>query len=263
MTDQLAPYIVQASKGTVLFKEGDLGKEMYFVHSGKVSLEKNMGGKNEQLAVLEKGDFFGEMSLLDDLPRSATAVVEEDAELLKIDHENFKKILQTNIEIAVRIIRKYAIRLRQANEKLKRFATDRKEIESGVQEIIESVKTHTENQITKSTPLPKLGELISQDGENTFLLTKETTLIGRFDPVTNLAPDFDLSEMDKGRSVSRRHARLQLIDGEFYLTEEIGVANGTFVNGKRVQAGRPEPISNNTIIGFGNIFFTLKIAKTN
>src|SRR4051812_46571866 len=59
--------------GTILFKEGDTGKEMYVIQSGKVRISKTVRDVEKTLVELPAGEFFGEMSILNDKPRSATA----------------------------------------------------------------------------------------------------------------------------------------------------------------------------------------------
>src|SRR2546430_14708927 len=61
--------------GTVLFREGDRGQTMYVIRSGKVNISKRIGDSEITLAVLGAGEFFGEMALLEGLPRSAGATV--------------------------------------------------------------------------------------------------------------------------------------------------------------------------------------------
>ena len=60
---------LEIAEGEYVFREGDLGTEMFIVHEGQVEITKRIGGEEKQLALLEKGDFFGEMSLLEELPR--------------------------------------------------------------------------------------------------------------------------------------------------------------------------------------------------
>jgi CRP-like cAMP-binding protein len=66
-------FTVEFEAGETIFKENDLGTEMYIVHEGRVEILKDLSGEQRSLAVLEKGDFFGEMAILEDLPRTATA----------------------------------------------------------------------------------------------------------------------------------------------------------------------------------------------
>lgn len=100
-------------KGQVLFKEGDPGRTMYIIHSGKVRITK--GPEKRVLATLGAGEFFGEMAILLQQPRGATAEIAEDAELLELDKKKFELMIVNNIEIAVRLIKKLARRLDSAN----------------------------------------------------------------------------------------------------------------------------------------------------
>ncbi|HSB35407.1 MAG TPA: cyclic nucleotide-binding domain-containing protein, partial [Thermoanaerobaculia bacterium] len=78
-------FMARVPAGTVVFSEGDVGTEMYVVQSGTVEVFKRAGrGEEKLLATLEKGDFFGEMSILEDVPRTATARAKTDCELVKI-----------------------------------------------------------------------------------------------------------------------------------------------------------------------------------
>ncbi len=104
--------------GTVLFQEGDRGEEMYIIQAGKVKISKKVRGVEKTLAMLEKGEFFGEMSILNDKPRSATAETVEDSDLLVIDRKTFDTLIRGNPEITVRFIKRLADRLREANEQM-------------------------------------------------------------------------------------------------------------------------------------------------
>ncbi len=106
------------SRGTVLFYEGDPGQEMYIILSGKVRISKEAGGLEKVLVVLGKGEFFGEMAILNNKPRSATATVIEDCRILIIDRETFETMIRSNGEIAVRIIKKLAARLQEADNQI-------------------------------------------------------------------------------------------------------------------------------------------------
>lgn len=104
--------------GTVLFREGDKGEEMYILQSGKVKITKKIRGVEKTLATLEKGEFFGEMAILNDKPRSATAETVEDSDMLVIDRKTFETLLRSNVEIAIRFIKRLADRLRETNEQM-------------------------------------------------------------------------------------------------------------------------------------------------
>jgi CRP/FNR family cyclic AMP-dependent transcriptional regulator len=105
-------------KGTVLFREGDPGREMYVVQAGRVHITKRAGEVEKLLAVLGQGEFFGEMSILNNKPRSASATVAEDARLLVIDPKTFDVMLRGNAEVALRMIKKLADRLQEADHQI-------------------------------------------------------------------------------------------------------------------------------------------------
>src|SRR5262245_36649179 len=104
--------------GTVLFREGDPGREMYVLQSGRVQLRRRIKNEEKIVAVLPPGEFFGEMSIVNNRPRSATATVIEDAKMLVIDSRTFEAMIRGNSEIAVRLIKKLATRLEQANQQI-------------------------------------------------------------------------------------------------------------------------------------------------
>jgi len=104
--------------GTVLFHEGDRGEEMFILQSGKVKISKKIRGVEKTLATLEKGEFFGEMAILNDKPRSASAETIGDSDMLVIDRKTFETLLRSNVEIAIRFIKRLADRLRETNEQM-------------------------------------------------------------------------------------------------------------------------------------------------
>jgi CRP/FNR family cyclic AMP-dependent transcriptional regulator len=103
---------------TVLFNDGDAGEEMFIIQAGRVKISKRIRGVEKTLATLEKGEFFGEMAILNDKPRSATAETLDDCEMLVIDRKTFDALIRGNSEIAVRFIKRLADRLREANDQM-------------------------------------------------------------------------------------------------------------------------------------------------
>ncbi len=109
----LMRFIRQADGGETLFREGDGGHEMFYIIAGEVALEK----EGRTLARMGPGDYFGEMSMLLDQPRTATAhVVSAHARLLTIPRESFDLILRENPEIVNRMLREMAERLKATSE---------------------------------------------------------------------------------------------------------------------------------------------------
>jgi len=102
--------------GNVLFREGEHGEDMYVIQSGRVRISRRVGGEERPLATLGRGDFLGEMAILNGKPRSATAVVVEDAKCLVIDAGTLEQMIVGNAEIALRLVKKLARRLDAADE---------------------------------------------------------------------------------------------------------------------------------------------------
>jgi CRP/FNR family cyclic AMP-dependent transcriptional regulator len=102
--------------GDVLFREGERGEEMYVIQSGVVQIVKRVGDGERSLATLGRGEFVGEMAILNDKPRSATARVLEDAHCLLIDAATLEQMVSNNGEIALRLVKKLARRLDSADE---------------------------------------------------------------------------------------------------------------------------------------------------
>lgn len=104
--------------GTVLFREGETGREMYVLQSGKIRISKKVRDVEKVLADLGAGAFFGEMSILLNKPRSATATVLEDSKVLVIEPKTFEAMLKGNAEIAIRLIKVLADRLQEADDQI-------------------------------------------------------------------------------------------------------------------------------------------------
>jgi CRP-like cAMP-binding protein len=104
--------------GEVVFKEGDAGHEMYVIQTGRVLISRRVRGREQHLLTLTAGEFFGEMAIVNNRPRSATATVIEESRLLIIDGKTFESMVRGNAEIALRFIKKLAARLERANQQV-------------------------------------------------------------------------------------------------------------------------------------------------
>jgi CRP/FNR family cyclic AMP-dependent transcriptional regulator len=104
--------------GTILFEEHDPGAKMYVIRQGRVRIFRRLGTSEIVLAFLGAGEFFGEMSLLEGLPRSASAEVVEPSQIIEVAGDTFEEMIRGNIEIAVRIMKKLAARLREADSRI-------------------------------------------------------------------------------------------------------------------------------------------------
>ncbi|MDI6740695.1 MAG: cyclic nucleotide-binding domain-containing protein [Candidatus Edwardsbacteria bacterium] len=112
------------AEGRTLFFEGTPGEVMYLIHAGRVAIVKTGRDKKEiALAMLTPGSFFGEMSILDAQPRSASAKIVEDAELVVITKKAFDQMLETDpgitSKILIALLKAVFARLRSTDEKFK------------------------------------------------------------------------------------------------------------------------------------------------
>lgn len=118
LDDSLDQFAQELPAGTVLFREGERGNVMYVVQAGEVELRRLVGNTERVIAVVAAGQFFGEMAILKDRPRSATAVVRHDARLLVIGATTFEAMLRARPEIALRIITTLTDRIEAANQQI-------------------------------------------------------------------------------------------------------------------------------------------------
>ncbi|EKJ87731.1 cyclic nucleotide-binding domain protein [Leptospira meyeri serovar Hardjo str. Went 5] len=88
----------------MIFCEHEPGKELFILQSGKVKISKIVNQNEVMLAVLQAGDIFGEMAILDNKPRSASAVAAGDVELLAINKANFEGMVKAQPQLATRLI---------------------------------------------------------------------------------------------------------------------------------------------------------------
>lgn len=104
--------------GTIIFREGEVGDKMYIIQDGLVRINKTIDNREHKLAELGKGEFFGEMAIVSNTPRSATAVAVGTVEILAFDRAGFEAMIGKNTKIAMSIIDKLSKRLQNANAQI-------------------------------------------------------------------------------------------------------------------------------------------------
>lgn len=284
---QAGDMFLEVTTGQTVFREGDPGTEMYIIESGCIDILRIDRGKTP-LATLEAGDFFGEMAVLEDQPRFATAIATKPTRLLKIDRAAFSGVLSGNVEIAVRIMRKLTARLRRAEQR----ATDaqtaldgfRGKLADRAAAVVEP--PHIETKMSKvaqpanapqpigqfaerlMTPVPPakfppppsvpagsqfLVLLHAQSGQRFILDARPEFLVGRPDPVTGTTPEINLGPLDVQRSLSRRHAKVLRDGSSFIVREEVGTLNGTWVNALRAKPGEVIGFKVGDTLKFGTV----------
>ena len=108
-----------AARGTTIMAGGDATDSLYIVLSGRLKvMMSDSDGKEVILTILGPGEFFGEMGLIDDEPRSASVVTIEPCELLSIAKRDFKKCIAESHEMAMHVMRGLVRRLREADRKI-------------------------------------------------------------------------------------------------------------------------------------------------
>jgi CRP/FNR family transcriptional regulator, cyclic AMP receptor protein len=119
---------------TSLFRAGDEGDAMYLIERGKVRIcVQATDGREMVLTELGRGDFFGEMALLDGQRRSADAIVAEDARLAVLSREHFLSFMRSNPNVALEMLTALANRLRRTDELLRHTATRNVNVEEEAQ----------------------------------------------------------------------------------------------------------------------------------
>lgn len=103
--------------GTILFREKEPGSIFYVVFMGSVKIfTSNNAGEEKMLSLFKEGDSFGELSLIDGKPRSATAQTMEDTILIALAADSFMDLMRNNFEIALGIMQELGQRLRDTNQ---------------------------------------------------------------------------------------------------------------------------------------------------
>jgi CRP-like cAMP-binding protein len=145
-------------KGQAIFQKGDPPRAMYVIREGKVAIsvwtEENL---ELVLSMLGKGDFFGELALLDGSLRTATAKVVEQADLLEMTQGDFLKFLRGKPEVALSVMAVIAQRLRTTNGPCQLICTD-------------AIPGRRRGSLTSSLPqAARAGVVISRQSWNRFL----------------------------------------------------------------------------------------------
>jgi CRP-like cAMP-binding protein len=99
------------SAGSVVFEKGSASEALYIILSGRVQISDNVDGEPVEIAALDAGDFFGELSLLLHTEHSKTATALDDSELMVLPKDSFQELLASNAELAGHLRRKLETRL--------------------------------------------------------------------------------------------------------------------------------------------------------
>lgn len=151
-------HVQPVAKGTVIYRENDQGGEMFIVLKGSVTITMDRKGRVAKLAEIPQGGFFGEMSLLEGVRRTTTAVASSDAILLVVTKEHFIKFISENPEIALRIMQGLSSRVRELNNCLK-------DTDAFEETITEYVGEGDEGGLASEDGCEELQKLVYEDAE--------------------------------------------------------------------------------------------------
>jgi len=229
-------FIYEYSKGDIIFTEGDEQNNFYIINTGRVQLKLNRN--NLILIALGKGDFFGEESLNNGQDAMFTVEVMEDASIIKIPYPALVEMMKKSREISLKIVKK----LSEKNLKILDYLFQMKEqdITSSEQDVQPAVEEESADLLDPSIQ----AFLVIQRSNRVVQITHKTTFLGRRDYTSGFTPDIDLTKEDEEKYISRKHAKIQYSNDRFYISEEAGAINGTFLNGEKMKTGVKYELNN-------------------
>jgi CRP-like cAMP-binding protein len=246
-------HLVNYVDGEHVFTQGEPGEEMYIVQDGQVEIVlRAEDGGGVTLATLERGDFFGEMAVIEGAPRTATARSKGGCRLLPLRGALFIEMLQRDPETTLRIMRKLCGRIRELQSRLS-------ELEDGESSFIGEAPAVAPVAPVAPATDRIVARLVHASGVVLELPDLAEARVGRPDSAVGTVPDVDLTSLNEARTVSRSHARILRRDGKLFVVAEPGTTNGTFVAGERLEAGVPREIRAGDRITFGTMTLELQV----
>jgi CRP-like cAMP-binding protein len=228
--DALKKFISKYAAGDIIYKKDDIQTDFFIINKGKVQLKNN--GAGQILVTLAKGDFFGEESLNSEQNAIYTVEALEDSFLIKIPYIALTEMLKQTPDIALKILKK----LSEKHIKIQTVLMDMLTAAPVAKEK-SSKEAKREDQTSEKIGDEVKAYLIIQRSNRLVQLIKAQTFLGRRDYTTGFVPDIDLTDEDEEKYISRKHAKIEFKDNKFYLSEEPGAINGTFLNGSKLQTG--------------------------
>jgi len=111
-------FIEDYEDGACIFEEGDTGRDLYIIQSGAVQIKKNTPKGQINMAVFKKGDFFGDMALLQSLPRYASAFAVGETKLLILKPAGFLMKIRRDPTFAFEMLQQLSFRVKMSNDRL-------------------------------------------------------------------------------------------------------------------------------------------------
>jgi len=167
------------TRGATVMVAGDQTDSLYIILSGRLKvMMSDAEGKEVILSILGPGEFFGEMGLIDDSPRSASVVGIEPCELLAIAKRDFNKCLAENFEMAMAVMRGLVRRLREADRKIGSLAL--LDVYGRVARLLLDMAENVDGQkmVTKRLPKQDIAKMIGASREMVSRVMKDLQLGG-------------------------------------------------------------------------------------
>jgi CRP/FNR family cyclic AMP-dependent transcriptional regulator len=249
-SEDLSRYAATAKAGEFIFREGDLTSDLYILEDGRVELLRQHEGVPHVVATLGPGEPFGELALLEDAPRDLSARAVTDCALLKLDYATLIDVIRENPQVALHSLRRLSRRLKDRELAVLTAAaapaTPQPKSAAEVFSAIESGATPAAAPRKLTSP-----RLVHLKSGTAFPFATAEAVIGRGDKTHGTTVEIDLSDLDRQRTTSRRHAVVFMRGDDAFLREEPGVSNGTFVNGRRVKSGADNALQEGDRVRFG------------
>ncbi len=236
--DVLKKFITKFKAGDSIYRKGDTQTDFFIINKGKVQLKSDE--KGPILTTLGKGDFFGEESLNSEQNAIYTVEVIEDADMIRIPYVSLTEMLKQMPDIALKILKK----LSEKHIKIQSILISMATSAPAAKEKPAVREAKKEDQTSEKISPDIKAYLIIQRSNRIVQLTKTQTILGRRDYTTGFVPDIDLTDEDEEKYISRKHSQVLFKDGKFYLSEEPGAINGTFLNGSKLQTGVKHELKN-------------------
>jgi CRP-like cAMP-binding protein/ribonuclease BN (tRNA processing enzyme) len=194
--------------GEVLFRQDENSKIMYIIQEGKVRIFRTIEGRDKTLAVIGPGDFFGEMAMFNNRPRSASAAAITDLRLLAFNKAAFEKLISQNFGIALHVIRTLSARLQETDgiiENLLYPDIESKVINTLIQSAIDEGIESNEGWLVRTSPdkleeksgvvLSSLREVLaSLVSRNVIALRREAVIVPDLDKLRRFIKYLELQE---------------------------------------------------------------------
>ncbi|MEJ2270283.1 MAG: cyclic nucleotide-binding domain-containing protein, partial [Desulfobulbaceae bacterium] len=216
---------VRFKKGATIIHEGTTGSNAYLILSGSVEVFKKVGGEKLVLSRLVKGNIFGEMSLVDEKPRSATIVALEETEVRILSRERFESMLEQNPRAVIPLLKQVFQRVRYLNQMVTAFCGQASTgtVELATQPLRLTAKTEEAEQAMQGKEID-ISKIPFQIGR-----TSTSSVFG--------FNDLNLEDKEPYR-VSRCHCLITIVDNEYYVVDTVS-SRGTVVDSSKI-GGREE-----------------------